>query len=195
MEFKNRYDGMNEYAVWIIKHKARQLIGSAGFTESDREDLEQEMMLDLLRRLPKYDSSKAQRNTFITCIVEHRVSTIIEERLAGKQDWRLCTASMNDRLDLNEDGSVERLEVYDMDEYLRQTGRFSRTPSECLELSIDLGCAIASLPPELRVLCERLKTESVTEISRDTGIPRGTLYGWIKKIRILFKNMKLRDYL
>lgn len=194
MEFKNRYDGIEEYAVQIIKYKARQLIGSAGFTESDREDLEQEMMLELLRRLPKYDSSKAQRNTFITRIVEHRVSTIIEERVAGKQDWRLCTESMNDRLDLGEDGTVERQEIYDMDEYLRQSGRLSRTSTERLELSIDLGCVIASLPPELRVLCERLKTDSVSEISRDTGIPRGTLYDRIKKLQILLKNWEIRDY-
>ena len=173
MEFKNRYDGIEEYAVRIIKHKARQLIGSVGFTESDREDLEQEMMLNLLCILPKYDSSKAQRNTFITRIVEYRVSTIVEERVVGKRDWRLCTASMNDRLDVGEGGSVERLEVYDMDEYLRQTGRLSHTSSERLELSIDLGYVIASLPPELRILCERLKTDNVTEISRDTLIQRG----------------------
>ncbi len=195
MEFKNRYDGMNEYAVWIIKHKARQLIGSAGFTESDREDLEQEMMLDLLRRLHKYDSSKAKLNTFIARIVEHRISTIIEERTARKRDWRLCTASMNDRFYSGKDGRIERLEVYDMDEYLRQTGRFSRTPSECLELSIDIQLTIESLPPKLRDLCERLKTESVTEISRETGIPRGTLYDRIKELRNLFENKSLQDYI
>jgi len=195
MDFRNRYDGIEEYAVRIIKHKARQLIGSAGFTESDREDLEQEMMLDLLRRLPKYDSGRAQRNTFIARVVEHRIATIIEERVAGKRDWRLCTASMNDRFDLGEGGSIERLEVYDMDEYLRQTGRLSRSSSERLHLLIDLGLAIASLPPELRNLCERLKTESVTEISRDTGVPRGTLYDRIKELRNLFEDKGLRDYL
>ena len=49
MGFENRYDGIDDYAVRLIKHKARQLIGSAGFTESDRDDLEQDLMLDLLR--------------------------------------------------------------------------------------------------------------------------------------------------
>jgi len=195
MDFTNRYDGIEEYAVQIIKHKARQLIGSSGFTESDRDDLEQEMMLDLLRRLPKYDSEKAQLNTFIARIVEHKVSIILEERSAGKRDWRLCTASMNDKFDLGEGGSIERLEVYDMDEYLRQSGRLSRTTSERLLLSIDLRCAIHSLPPELRDLCERLQKDSVTKISRDTGIPRGTLYDRIKELRNLFEDKGLRDYL
>ena len=195
MEFKNRYDGIEEYAVRIIKHKARQLIGSRGFAESDRDDLEQEMMLDLLHRLPKYDSNKAQRNTFVARIVEHKVSIIIEERSAGKRDWRLCTASMNDKLDFGESGSVERLEVYDMDEYLRQTGQLSRPSSERMELSIDLRSTISSLPPELSDLCERLQTMNVSEISRDTGIPRGTLYDRIKELRSLFEDRGLREYL
>ena len=34
MGFDNRYEGIDEYAVRIIKHKARQLVGRAGFTES-----------------------------------------------------------------------------------------------------------------------------------------------------------------
>ena len=60
MGFDKRYKGIDEYAVRIIKYKARQLVGRVGFTESDREDLEQEMILDLLQRLPKYDPARAQ---------------------------------------------------------------------------------------------------------------------------------------
>ncbi|RMD62843.1 MAG: sigma-70 family RNA polymerase sigma factor [Planctomycetota bacterium] len=195
MGFDNRYEGIDEYAVRIIKHKARQLVGRAGFTESDREDLEQEMMLDLLRRLPKYNPDRAQRNTFIARIVEHKVATIIEARKAGMRDYRLCTCSLNDRLKDDEGGSIERLETIDQEEYLRRTGKLSRPAAELQDLSIDLGSVIASLPPELRTLCERLQTESVTEISRDTGIPRGTIYESIKKLRAIFEDAGLRDYL
>jgi len=195
MGFDNRYEGIDEYAVRIIKHKARQLVGRAGFTESDREDLEQEMMLDLLRRLPKYNPDRAQRNTFIARIVEHKVATIIEARKAGMRDYRLCTCSLNDRLEDDEGGSIERLETIDQEEYLRRTGKLSRPAAELRDLSIDLGRVIASLPPELRTLCQRLQTESVTEISRDTGIPRGTIYESIKKLRAIFEDADLRDYL
>jgi RNA polymerase sigma-70 factor, ECF subfamily len=195
MESKNLYDGIEEYAVWIIKHKARQLIGSGGFAESDRDDLEQEMMLDLLLRCPKYDSNKAQRNTFVAHIVGHKAVSIIKERTVGKRDWRLCTASLNDRRITDDGENTERLESYDMDEYLRQTGQLSRSPSERLELLIELRSIIASLPPELRDLCERLQAMSVSELSRDTGIPRGTLYDRIKELRILFEDQGLRDYL
>ena len=195
MGYENRYQGIDDYAVQIIRYKARQLVGRVGFTESDRQDLEQEMMFDLLRRLPKFKPERAQRNTFIARIVEHKVATIIEAQKAGMRDYRLCSCSLNDRLEDEEGRSIERMETIDQEDYLRRTGKLSRPMSELRNLSIDLRSAVQTLPPELRELCKRLQTESVTEISRDTGIPRGTIYESIKKLRTLFEDAGLKDYL
>ena len=195
MDYANRYDGIGDYAAWLIRHKARMLVGSAGFTKSDRDDLEQEMVLDLLQRLPKFDSKKAQRNTFVARIVEHKAVSIIEKRTAGKRDWHLCTASLNDRRMTDDGESAERLEGYDMDEYLRQSGQLSRPAEESLGISIDLERIIAVLPPELRVLCERFQSENVAEVSRNTSISRGALYDKIKQIRSLFEDSGLKEYL
>jgi len=195
MGYENRYQGIDDYAVQLIKYKARQLVGRVGFTESDREDLEQEMVLDLLRRLPKFDPKRAGRNTFIARIVEHKVATIIEAQKAGMRDYRLCSCSLNDRLEDEEGRSIERMETIDQEDYLRRTGKLSRPMSELRNLSIDLRSAVQALPPELRELCKRLQTKSVTEISRDTGIPRGTIYESIKKLRAIFEDAGLKDYL
>jgi len=43
MGFENRYDGIDPYAVRLSKPQGAKLVGHAGFTESDREDLEQEI--------------------------------------------------------------------------------------------------------------------------------------------------------
>ena len=195
MGYENRYQGIDDYAVQLIKYKARQLVGRVGFTESDREDLEQEMVLDLLRRLPKFDPKRAGRNTFIARIVEHKVATIIEAQKAGMRDYRLCSCSLNDRLEDEEGRSIERMETIDQEDYLRRTGKLSRPMSELRNLSIDLRSAVQTLPPELRELCKRLQTESVTEISRDTGILRCTIYESIKKLRAIFEDAGLKDYL
>ena len=153
------------------------------------------MVLDLLRRLPKFDPKRAGRNTFIARIVEHKVATIIEAQKAGMRDYRLCSCSLNDRLEDEEGRSIERMETIDQEDYLRRTGKLSRPMSELRNLSIDLRSAVQTLPPELRELCKRLQTESVTEISRDTGIPRGTIYESIKKLRAIFEDAGLKDYL
>lgn len=194
MDFDNRWDGIDKYAVQIIQHKARQLVGRVGFTESDREDLEQELMLDLLSRLPRYNPDRAQRNTFIARVVEHKVATIIEARQAGLRDYRLCRCSLNDRLEDEEGGCVERGETIDEEDYLRRTGRLSRPAAELRDLSIDLCKVLEQTSPELRELCGRLETDTVSEVSRATGIPRGTIYESLKKLRTIFEDSGLREY-
>ncbi len=159
------------YAVRIIRYKARQLIGRVGFTKSDHQDLEQKMVFDPLRRLPKFKPERAQRNTFIARVVEHKVATIIETQKAGMRDYRLCPCSLSDRFESEEGGSVERIDTIYQDDYLQRTGKLSRPISDLRGLSIDVRSVVEKLPPELRELCKRLQVESATDISRDTGIP------------------------
>jgi len=191
----NHCEGIDEYAVQIIKFKAKQLVGRVGLTDSDREDLEQEMILDLLQRLPKYNPDRAQRNTFIARVVEHKIATIIEARKAGLRDYRLCNCSLNERLEDEEGGSVERMETIDQEDYLRLTAGLSRSTAELRDLSIDVRQAIEKLPPELRELCRRLGVDTITELSRDTGVPRGTIYESLKKLRAILEVAGLKDYL
>ncbi|MFM2007984.1 MAG: hypothetical protein RLZZ09_3639, partial [Pseudomonadota bacterium] len=65
MVSQNSYADFDCYADKLIRHKARQLVGKAGFTEDDRPDIEQELALDLLQRLRHYDAEKAKRSTFM----------------------------------------------------------------------------------------------------------------------------------
>ena len=194
MGFDNQYDGIDPYAVRLIKYKARRLIGQAGFTASDRDDLEQELILDLLRRLPKYDPRRARRNTFIARVVEHRIATLIEARKAGIRDYRRCQCSLNDRFEDENGRSVERAETLDQEDYLLRTGAQSRPSDELSALALDVATVLETLPPELRDLCRRLQAETVTEVSHDTGIPRSTLYGLIHKVRTVFEDAGLRDH-
>ena len=195
MGVDNSDDGIDPYAAGLIRFKARRLVGQAGFTASDREDIEQELMLDLLRRLPKYNPKRAQLNTFIARVVEHRVASLIEAQKAGIRDYRRCRCSLNERFEDADGRSVERVDTFDQEDYRLRTGAQSRPSEELNRLAIDVATVLETLPPELRELCRRLKAETVTEISRDTGVPRGTIYESIKKLREIFKDVGLRNYL
>ena len=97
---------------------------------------------------------------------------------------------------VGEDGEeIEKIEVFDQEAYLGRTGRLSLSSAEVRNLSIELNKVLKSLPPELRILCKRLETDTITEISRGIGIPRATLYGLIKKLRAILKEAGLREYL
>ena len=193
---RNKYDDIDPYAVEIIRFKARQLVGQAGFTVADRDDLEQELILDLLRRLPKYDPSRAKLNTFIARVVEHKIATLIEKQTAHKRDYRRCPCSLNERFEEEEEGrSVERAETLDQEDYLLRIGVEPRAAEELRALALDVPAVVEALPSELGELCRRLKAESVTEISRDTGVPRATLYQSVTKLREIFEDAGLKDYL
>lgn len=192
----NCYDGVvDPYSARLIKCKARQLVGRVGFTESDRKDIEQDLILDLLRRLSKYNPKRARRNTFIRLVVEHKVASIVEAKKAGVRDYRLCSCSLNERLESEEGGFIERGQIVDEEEYLRRTGRLSRPAAEVRDLRLDVREVVEHLPTRLRELCHLLETDSISEVSRDTGVPRSTLYDSIKRLRGIFTDAGLRECL
>jgi len=187
---------LDDYAIQLIKHKARQLVGRAGYAENDRPDIEGDLTLDLLRRLPKFDPSRASRNTFIARVVEHGVARLIERREAPMRDARRCTASLNDRIEDDEGKSVERGELIDQDTYLESIGQPTMPLADRVALRMDLDRVLATVTPEMRDLWERRADgQTFTEISRETGIPRGTLYERMKQLRKLVEDAGLQDYL
>ena len=195
MDVKNCYQGIDKYAVWLVRRRARYLVGKAGFTEADREDLEQEMLTDLLCRLPQFNSNRAQRKTFIAKVIEHKFITLIEAQKAGIRDYRLCNGSLNEYLEDEDGKQMERQETISQDGCLQRAGRCSRPLDELAALSIEIRKIMAELPPNLRELFERLQNETVTEISQTTGIPRGSIYDSIKKFRLILENAGLKNYL
>lgn len=71
----------------------------------------------------------------------------------------------------------------------------TRVDDDLRALRIDLEKLIADLPPRQRDICEWLKWTSVSEISKGTGVPRGSVYEEIKRIRKRFEGAGLAAYL
>ena len=195
MGVKEDREAIHEYAVRITSFKARQLVGKVGFTESDRKDIEQELLCDILRRLPNYDRRRGKMTTFISRVVNHRISTLIEEQTARMRDFRQRAWSLNDPLVAKDGRTYEPAQQINADEYLQRTGKRCRTEAERVELSVDVRALVESLPEDLQDLCHRLSTQSVTDISRETGVPRGTLYDSIVRLRAIFEEAGLQEYL
>jgi len=191
----NLYEGIYPYAVNLIKNKARKLIGHAGFAPADLEDLEQDLMLDLHRRLPQFDPERASHNTFVARVVEHRVITLIDEQKAQSRDYRLNGGSLNETVSTAECDAPERLEMLDEEDYLRRTGAWTGPVDERRDLAFDLGRILTNLTPEQRDLCTRLMTDDVTEIAADQGVSRFRIHRDIRKLRAVFEAAELKKYL
>jgi transposase-like protein len=54
---------------------------------------------------------------------------------------------------------------------------------------------MSTLPEKFQDVLRRRQTHSITEISRDLGIPRTTLNDWMLQIRELFEEAGFERYL
>ena len=171
--------GIGDYAERLIRSKAKGLIGKAGFVESDVEDIEQELRLDVWRRLSRFDPKRSKRETFITRLVEHKLASILEHRRAAVRDPYREACSLNKPV-----GDAENVEIGDSIEDNR------RTSTDTSDLVHDLACVLDHLPPKLRALAEELKTKTPSEIARERGVPRGTLYEAIRELRTRLADFK-----
>ena len=195
MQANQEQRGISDYAAALIRCKARQLVNKAGFTKDDVEDLEQEMTLDLLMRLPKFDVNKATQKTFVARLVERKISKLIRHRRQEMRDYRRRARSLNEPIKDEDGGIVERGDTIAEEEINRRLGRRSRTAQEDLELALDTAETLSRLPEHLRRLCELLKTGTIAEAARQLGIPRTTLNDHVRKLREMFEHAGLRDYL
>jgi RNA polymerase sigma-70 factor (ECF subfamily) len=153
-----------KYVQDLVHHKARQLARRDEFQKDAIEDLEQELLLDLLERLPDYDPERATLDTFAADCVGHKVSDMIRERKTEMRDSQREGCSLDTRV-RDEDGvSVNRGETMSREE-------------------------------DDKRLCELLKTMPLATAARRLGIPRTTAAYHVQKIREVFHEAGLQDYL
>ena len=186
---------INDYAEALIHHKAQQLVGNAGYTEDDVEELEQEMRLDLLKRLPKFNPKRATYNTFVTRLIERKICNLIRHRTQKVRDYRCEECSLNDTVETggSNNRKVKHMETITQDEHDFRSGRYRRPAAERLDLQLDISMALSKLPSELQELAELLQTRSITEAAQELGIPRSTLYSsGLAKLRRAFKGIDPR---
>jgi len=187
---KNSYHGIDNYAISLIRSKAKQLVGKAGLTEDDRPDLEQDLMIDLLERLEHFNPAKGKKSTFMTRIVERRISNIFESRFAQCRDWRKSDISLNNPVS----ESAEWIDLVSIDGFIKYHGQESKEQLTA-DIGFDIEQVIKNLPVELQDLCEKLASSNMAEIAREMGIPRSTLYDKLTKLRNAFWAAGLDNYI
>ena len=178
---RNRYDGVEDYAATKIRFHARQLARTGFFPSQDTEDIEQDLMVDLLRRLDDFDPGRASRNTFIARIVEHAAATLIEAARAEKRGCQFQLDSLDAPLGDDDQGALTLGDIIPDDAGLWSAHGLRW--NEAAELRLDLSRVLDRIPHRLSSLCARLSIGTVTEVSRETGMPRPTIYDALAEVR------------
>ena len=64
-----------------------------------------------------------------------------------------------------------------------------------IDIKVDLKIALCNLTPKQREICDLLLRDAVTPVARELGMPRSTLRDAIVKIREVFHDAGLEEYL
>lgn len=158
------------------------------------DDLVQECLAHWIvarRRIPP-DPDQPPPVSYMAQVIRNRLTDIVREMTADKRAGDPGAFSLEAPLDGTEDGltlgDVLADERVDSDDGCGLDSRHAR---------IDLARVLKMLTPAQQRLCRLLGEEgvSVKEAAERLRIPRGTLYEEIKRIRRVFAQHGLGDYL
>jgi RNA polymerase sigma-70 factor (ECF subfamily) len=180
---RNQYSCLDEIAAKLIRRKARQLVGRKGLVEEDVHDLEQELALQVWRSQQRYDPARSTPETFTSRVLANTAAKILQARCAAKRD----PGPSPDR-GVDPPGVAEVIDISDM-------LAVERSRQNDVALRIDMGKALGRLPVRHRLLCAGLARGSISEVSKQTGTPRATIYDACTAMRAFFERAGLRVYL
>ena len=175
MESRNRYDGIHPTIVRSVQTQARSLFRSNAIPRMDIEDLEQELMLHVHRRLPDFDQKRASLTTFVDRIVRNHAATLIKVAKAEKRGSKTETVWLNEPVVID-----TQHEPFERSELIGDEHCLGRTPvlprDEQIMLRQDLTRVLQSLPAPVQDVFHWLAHSSISEASRGLGISRASLY-------------------
>jgi DNA-directed RNA polymerase specialized sigma24 family protein len=183
----NRYDGLDPRAVRTVKSKIRSLVGFQGLTSVDLEDLEQELMLDVVCSVHRFDQQRGNYGQFLGGVIQRRVALTIKARRAQKRDVAR-TCSLNDPLpgERGDEGD-EFIDLLSSDSSAHDT-------EMDLHTVLDVRRICRLLSPELRDLCVGLVEGNQVSVAKEMGITPRTARRWTRHVRELFLEAGMGAY-
>jgi RNA polymerase sigma-70 factor (ECF subfamily) len=183
-----------EYVMKRTEFKARQIVSKVPAL-GEVEDVRQDLIADVLRRLPKFDSDRAGVKTFISRIINNKIATLLESHDAACRGNGCTKESLDDWVRDEFGAWVRRDTTVDAARRRAHLGICERSDQEQRELEMDVASVMASLPPEQRAVSAMLRTKTPTEIAREKGLSRSAIYKHIAAIRAAFVKAGLDHYL
>jgi RNA polymerase sigma-70 factor (ECF subfamily) len=178
----------------LIRRKAQQVAARAQLSPDERSDIEHDLLLRVLQAWHTFDPEKGHPYKYATTVVERHVANLLRYLESVKRaGCRKC--SLHVLVYSHEEPPTELANLISADEHAERLGRPRRSQQEQAELAMDIETAILNLPKSLVELARRLQSQTISEVSRETGIPRTTLNAQRDRIRKRFEDLGLRDYL
>lgn len=178
----------NEYARTSIRVKAKQLSRRKDFGSSCREDIEQDLWLHLLGQAARFDGDRSSLNTFIDRVVNSAAASLVRSR---EREMRADGFHAQSLDSIADDSSCKKRTLRSSlspEDGARRKGRTPLSDIDQLEQLEALDSALASMPPEMRDMCEQLMAGTTpTTLARQFGISRRQMRRRLEEARAYFE--------
>ena len=178
----------------ILRKLGRDIIGVAGYTEDEVDDIVQDLIVHLLTHPITLDPERGSMIGVVCTIARHKRSHMVASCCAAKRNHGRPPLSLSERVSRTAEESRTHEEVYDMDTYLNLTGRSVRTAEELGDLSLEVDRLLAELSPELSRIASLLMYYRKSEVAKMLGIPWGTFCDKCRELRHQMRRMNLDEY-
>jgi RNA polymerase sigma-70 factor (ECF subfamily) len=166
-----------EEATFAARRLHRKLVLPA----ADLDDLRQDLLVDLICRLPGFDARRGSIGAFANIVLRNQSSRIAIRHHRQRRAQGGTVLS----LDAPVSGGTESLGcmLAEADSLAAWHGQ-DRSAVDDAETHHDLARALGDLPEDARGLCAALGTCAVAEIVDRTGTSRSALYRHIARLRL-----------
>jgi RNA polymerase sigma-70 factor (ECF subfamily) len=188
-------DGLQKWEIAVTKKLVGEFRGrSRSLAREEFDDLVQDCLAHWIvvrRKLsPDPDSPPVG---YMAQVIRNKLTDVMREQKAEKRAGDVDALSLDATIDGSEDGMTFAELLADAE----STDGRDHQGIDRRDARIDLARALAQLTPAQRRLCTMLGEDglSIKEAAERLRIPRGTLYEEIKRIRKVFADHGLGDYL
>ncbi|HMN39461.1 MAG TPA: sigma factor [Phycisphaerales bacterium] len=164
------------FANIVIRTEVKKLRERGVIRRADAEDIASELMAQLLEVWDRFAPERGSREAFINQVVSTRLLSLLRERRAQKR------RGTPRPLDADDDTAIDY--SWSGDGWRRQ-----------IDLRVDLEVAFTKLTARQRALCEQMLREALTPAAKELGVPRSTLRYVALKVRQIFRDAGLEEYL
>lgn len=164
-----------EFTPYLLRQaglRASLLMNSFGFAADDWDDLRQDLALDCIRRLPKFDAARGDWKGFVRGVVRNHACV-----LASRQIRRPEIRPLQIDAESSAPDGGFHCELHD---------KPGADTGIAFELSLDTQRVLASLPEELRTIARYLTELPISAVQGKVGLSRSQVQRKVARIRSAF---------
>ncbi|GMV98287.1 MAG: hypothetical protein AMXMBFR83_26390 [Phycisphaerae bacterium] len=163
--------GLDDYALKRIDYRVRRLARSFHLKQDQAEDIRQDLALDLLKALERFDPGQCGRPTFVSRVLNRRFKHLARSLRNGRRHGATSPTLLGDREPVCNDPAQ---------------GEFSE--QDLADLRMDLADILGRLPAHHRRAAEAVMAAGTrTGAARALGVHRCTVLRALAAIRPLLE--------